>query len=154
MVSLQAWKTSTFQFNILQQWLWRHAAKLWTVIVLMSFQTIRAHDIRTIVTNRCQENPWMRVYCDAIPDSLTREDNPLTVHFSSLGIATVPRILSVHVRQALRSSTACLSLSNNIEHWTWCICPWCHQRNNATKFPRFSMYRDAGTSPIYTPSSW
>ena len=28
--------------------------------------------------------------CDAIPDSLTREDNPLTVHFSSLGIATVP----------------------------------------------------------------
>ena len=28
--------------------------------------------------------------CDAIPDSLTREDNPLTVHFSSLGIVTVP----------------------------------------------------------------
>ena len=28
--------------------------------------------------------------CDAIPDSLTREDNPLTVHFSFLGIVTVP----------------------------------------------------------------
>ena len=28
--------------------------------------------------------------CDTIPDSLTREDNPLVVHFSSLGIATVP----------------------------------------------------------------
>ena len=27
--------------------------------------------------------------CDAIPDSLTREDNPLTVHFSSLDIVTV-----------------------------------------------------------------
>ena len=30
--------------------------------------------------------------CDAIPDSLAREDNPLTVHLSSLGIATVPSI--------------------------------------------------------------
>ena len=28
--------------------------------------------------------------CVAIPDSLTREDNPLTVHFSSLGIVMVP----------------------------------------------------------------
>ena len=28
--------------------------------------------------------------CDAITDSLTREDNALTVHFSSLGIVTVP----------------------------------------------------------------
>ena len=57
--------------------------------------------------------------CDAIPDSLTREDNPLTIHFSSLCIATVPSS-PIRQREAGPSEAPQLVLAsqttlNNIE---------------------------------------
>ena len=61
--------------------------------------------------------------CDAIPDSLTREDNPLTVHFRSLGIATVPSS-PIRPREAGPSEAPQLVLACqttlNIEHYSYC----------------------------------